>query len=178
MLTRGPVRRGPSRSREPPGIRPAHAPNSAHTKMTLQFALHAPQSAAPRLPVVHPEPTRRTGTVLCFAVAADCAATLRDAVERTADALSAFEQVRWLVVECGSSDDTVAQLEALRRERPGFEFETLGRRALASTSSTQRLALGRTRCLERLASDPRLRDVEHLVDVDLGSIRLGAGAAR
>jgi len=146
--------------------------------MTLQFALHAPQSAAPRPPVAAPDTARRSGTVLCFAVASDCAATLRAAVDRTADALSAFERVRWLVVECGSSDDTLAQLEALRRERPGFEFETLGRRALASTSSAQRLAIGRTRCLERLASDPRLSDVEHLVDVDLGKVRVAAATAR
>jgi hypothetical protein len=143
--------------------------------MSLQYSTHAP-SAQPI--EAGSAMTRRSGTVLCLAVASDCGATLRAAVDRTADALAAFDHVRWLVVECGSSDDTVAQLRALQIERPGFEFESLGQRALASTPGPHRRALGRARCLERLASDPRYRDVAHLVDVDLDNTRCEIGTIR
>jgi hypothetical protein len=142
--------------------------------MSLQHAHVAP----PHPLAAMPAPARRAGAVLCMAVASDCGASLRAAVARTCDALSAFEQVRWLVVECGSSDDTLAQLHALRSELPGFEFESLGQRALASTLGPQRHSLGRARCLERLANDPSYRDIAHLVDVDLGRLADGAGAPR
>jgi hypothetical protein len=143
--------------------------------MSLQHATHAPSAQPIEAGLAL---TRRAGTVLCIAVASDCGASLRAAVDRTADALSSFDQVRWLVVECGSSDDTVAQLRALQIERPGFEFESLGQRALASTPGPHRSSLGRARCLERLASDPRYRDVAHLVDVDLGHTRSEIGTIR
>jgi hypothetical protein len=134
--------------------------------MALQQSLRepAPQSRADLTAAA-----RRTGAVLCIAVASNCGATVRAAVAHTAEALSAFERVQWLVVECGSTDDTVAQLDTLRREWPGFAFESLGRLTLASIPITQRLKIGHARCLERLAADPRYRDVVHLVDVELGA---------
>lgn len=134
--------------------------------MALQHTLREP---APPSRADLTDTARRTEAVLCIAVASNCGATVRAAVAHTAEALSAFEHVQWLVVECGSTDDTVAQLETLHREWPGFVFESLGHRALVSIPITQRLKIGRARCLERLAADPRYNDVAHLVDVELGA---------
>jgi hypothetical protein len=64
--------------------------------------------------------------------------------------------------------DTVARLEALRRERPDFESLAELRRTLPLR--TDRIARCRNRYPDRLAEEPRYRDVQTLVVADLGSV--------
>ena len=68
---------------------------------------------------------RRPEPVLAVGLARNCGGAIGAAVARVSAALAGFEHVQWLVIESDSSDDTVARLEALRREHPGFDFESL-----------------------------------------------------
>ena len=103
-------------------------------------------------------------------LARNCGGAIRGAVDRVSAALAGFESVQWLVIESDSSDDTVARLEALRRERPGFDFESLGELRRTLPLRTERIAHCRNRYLDRLAEDPRYRDVQTLVVADLDGV--------
>jgi hypothetical protein len=113
---------------------------------------------------------RRPEPVLAVGLARNCGGAIGAAVARVSAALAGFEHVQWLVIESDSSDDTVARLEALRREHPGFDFESLGELRRTKPLRTDRIAHCRNRYLERLAEDPRYRDVQLLVVADLDGV--------
>ena len=114
--------------------------------------------------------TRRPGPVLAVGLARNCGGTIRGAVERVSTALAGVERMQWLVIESDSADDTVARLGALRRERPDFDFESLGELRRTLPLRTERIAHCRNRYLDRLAQDPRYRDVQTLVIADLDCV--------
>ena len=108
--------------------------------------------------------------MLAVGLARNCGPAIRGAVECVSAALVGFERVQWLIIESDSSDDTVARLEALRRERPGFDFESLGELRRTKPLRTDRIAHCRNRYMDQLAEDPHYRDVQTLVVADLDGV--------
>jgi len=112
----------------------------------------------------------RHGPVLVVGLARNCGRTVRKAVERISAALTGFERVSWLVIESDSTDDTVAQLASLKRDRERFDFESLGGLQETRPLRTDRIAHCRNVYLERLASEAIYRDVRFLVVADLDGV--------
>jgi hypothetical protein len=79
-----------------------------------------------------------------------------------------------MVIESDSDDDTVAVLEGLMRERPGFAFRSLGRLAQRHPKRTDRIARCRNAGLEWLeALRASGAAVSHFVMADLDGVADG-----
>ena len=89
--------------------------------------------------------------VVIVGLARNCARTLPATVERLADVFRPFHNVRWMVVESDSDDDTVAVLEQLCTTVSGFAYRTLGRLADHISERTARIAHCRNHYLDYLA---------------------------
>jgi hypothetical protein len=102
------------------------------------------------------------------------ATTLPTSVARLAAALPEGQRVHWMVVESDSDDDTLAVLERIARERPGFAFRSLGHLAQRHPLRTDRIAQCRNAGLEWLAA-LRANDtpVTHLLMADLDGVNDG-----
>jgi hypothetical protein len=105
-------------------------------------------------------------------------ATLAHAVERLAAAMPPAQRVHWMVIESDSEDDTLGVLQQLARQRPGFQFQTLGRLAAQHPRRTDRIAQCRNAGLQWLQA---LREsgapVSHLLMADLDGVNDGLTAA-
>ena len=78
------------------------------------------------------------------------AGTVAASVARLAAALPEGLRTHWMVIESDSDDGTVAVLERLTRERPGFAYRSLGRLAQRHPLRTDRIAQCRNAGLEWL----------------------------
>jgi len=78
------------------------------------------------------------------------AGTVAASVARLAAALPEGRRTHWMVIESDSDDGTVAVLERLARERPGFAYRSLGRLAARHPLRTDRIAQCRNAGLEWL----------------------------
>jgi hypothetical protein len=104
--------------------------------------------------------------ILITGIARDCAKTIRADVEQLASAFGMVGDVRWLVVESDSSDDTPAILAAMQKTIPNFRAISLGALRGDIPVRTERIAHCRNRYLEELRED-RYSDVDHVVVSDL-----------
>jgi len=104
--------------------------------------------------------------ILITGIARDCAKTIRADVERLASAFSMVRDVRWLVVESDSSDDTPAILAAMQNTIPNFRAISLGRLRGDIPTRTARIAHCRNRYLEELEGES-YSDVDYVVVSDL-----------
>jgi hypothetical protein len=105
-------------------------------------------------------------SILIAGIARDCARTIRADVERLASAFSFVRDVRWLIVESDSSDDTPAILAAMQNTIPNFCTISLGALRGDIPARTERIAHCRNRYLEELEGD-RYSDVDYVVVSDL-----------
>jgi hypothetical protein len=105
-------------------------------------------------------------SILIAGIARDCAKTIRADVERLASAFSVVRDVRWLIVESDSSDDTPAILAAMQKTIPNFRAISLGKLRGDIPVRTERIAHCRNRYLEELHGD-RYSDVDYVVVSDL-----------
>ncbi|MEO0680186.1 MAG: hypothetical protein AAF192_07205 [Pseudomonadota bacterium] len=120
----------------------------------------------------------RRGPVVVCGLVRNAVETLDQDVARIDAALAGFDQVRWLLVESDSSDDTVARLAAMKAARPGFDFLSLGRLADRTPERAERLALCRNAYLDRLREPGAYADCRFvaMADMDLLNDRLSAAA--
>src|SRR5262245_45711953 len=84
----------------------------------------------------------------------NCASSVRADVARLAKALSPSGDVRWLLVESDSGDDTLEVLGQLRQEIAGFDYCSLGRLRDRIPQRTARIAHCRNVYLEALGTNP------------------------
>lgn len=103
-------------------------------------------------------------------VARNCTRSLRRDVQRLGQAIRACGSVRFLIIESDSTDGTVAQLQALKTERAGFDFISLGEQRQAHPKRTDRIAHCRNAYLEALATDPGLAQVTHVLVADMDGV--------
>ena len=105
-------------------------------------------------------------SILIAGIARDCAKTIRADVERLASAFGVAREIRWLIVESDSSDDTPAILAAMQDTIPNFRAISLGRLRGDIPVRTERIAHCRNRYLEELQGE-RYSDVDYVVVSDL-----------
>jgi glycosyltransferase involved in cell wall biosynthesis len=105
-------------------------------------------------------------SILIAGIARDCAKTIRADVERLASAFDAAREIRWLIVESDSADDTPAILAAMQDTIPNFRAISLGRLRGDIPVRTERIAHCRNRYLDELQGD-RYSDVDYVVVSDL-----------
>ncbi len=105
-------------------------------------------------------------SILITGIARDCARTIRTDVERLASAFSVVRDIRWLIVESDSSDDTPAMLAAMQASIANFRAISLGTLRGDIPVRTERIAHCRNRYLEELQGD-RYSDVDYVVVSDL-----------
>jgi hypothetical protein len=105
-------------------------------------------------------------SILIAGIARDCAKTIRADVERLASAFGIVRDVRWLIVESDSADDTPPILAAMQKTIPNFRAISLGRLRGDIPVRTERIAHCRNRYLEELRGD-RYSDVDYVVVSDL-----------
>lgn len=105
-------------------------------------------------------------------------ATIATAVARLAAALPPGRRVHWMVIESDSSDGTVAALERVAQDHPGFAFRSLGRLAERHPLRTDRIAQCRNAGLAWL-EDQRAAGVPiaHVLMADLDGVNDGLTAA-
>ena len=105
-------------------------------------------------------------SILITGIARDCARTISADVERLASAFSVVRDIRWLIVESDSSDDTPAMLAAMQASIANFRAISLGALRGDIPVRTERIAHCRNRYLEELQGD-RYSDVDYVVVSDL-----------
>jgi hypothetical protein len=105
-------------------------------------------------------------SILITGIARDCARTIRADVERLASAFGIVRNVRWLIVESDSSDDTPAILAAMQNTIANFRAISLGRLRGDIPVRTERIAHCRNRYLEELEGES-YSDVDYVVVSDL-----------
>lgn len=98
------------------------------------------------------------------------AKTIRCDVLHLAGALTNFRNIRWLVIESDSSDDTLDELTRLQSELNNFRFISLGTLRTSMPKRTARIAHCRNRYLEELQTNPEYSGVRYLVVADLDGI--------
>lgn len=104
-------------------------------------------------------------SILIAGIARDSAGTIRADVERLASAFNFVPDVRWLIVESDSSDDTAAILARMQKTIANFRTISLGMLRDDIPVRTERIAHCRNRYLEEILGD-RYSDVDHVVVSD------------
>lgn len=122
-----------------------------------------------------PEPAsgricRPGGDVLVVGVVRNCSPHLRGDVERLRSALKSFANVRWLMIESDSEDDSVAILAQLAGEVPSFRFISLGRLQERMPLRTQRIAHCRNVYIEEIKQDPEYAECAYVIVSDFDGV--------
>jgi glycosyltransferase involved in cell wall biosynthesis len=96
--------------------------------------------------------------------------TLAVEVSTLLNSVLGFKKAYCLVIESDSTDNTIGELEQLKRSTPSFDFISLGHLAKKMPKRTERLAFARNRILEELRSNPLYSNVDFIVMADLDGI--------
>lgn len=98
----------------------------------------------------------------------DSSRFIRQEVSRLDSKFPRTSKRTWFVVESDSGDETVRELARIRRERPNFDFQSLGKLESDLPDRTSRLAVCRNHYLDWL--DASSEDFSHLLVLDLDRI--------
>ncbi len=89
----------------------------------------------------------------------------QDVVE-IGDAFADFKDLKWLLIESNSSDNTVGELREISVRISNFNFISLGLVGVDSESRTIGMAMARNAYLEELQSNPIYKDIDYFVVAD------------
>ena len=108
--------------------------------------------------------------ILIAGPARNNADTLATEVDTLFKSASGFKKAYCLVIESDSTDNTLAELEALKDSNPSFDYVSLGQLAKKMPKRTERLACARNRILEEVRNNPKYASVDYVVMADLDGI--------
>ena len=108
--------------------------------------------------------------ILIAGPARNNADTLATEVGTLLNSVTGFKKAYCLVIESDSSDNTLAELEALKGSYSSFDYISLGQLAKKMPKRTERLACARNRILDEIANNPIYANVEYVVMADLDGI--------
>lgn len=111
-----------------------------------------------------------TKAFLVVGLARDCSQDLKSDVRKLLAALSTCTDLRWLVIESDSNDDTVEKLRELESEVGKFRFISLGSLRAELPLRTERIAFCRNRYLEELKENPEYVHVDYVIVADLDGL--------
>lgn len=107
---------------------------------------------------------------LVVGVVRDCAAAITPDVNRLRAAIGKVKDLRWLLVESDSRDQTLDVLERQKQTVEGFEFLSLGPLAETMDKRTERIAHCRNAYLDQIVQDPRYGQVDYVVIADFDGL--------
>jgi hypothetical protein len=105
--------------------------------------------------------------ILVAGVTRNCEKTIEKDILKIYQALKACNNLKWLIIESDSNDETIAKLENLKASIPGFNYMSLGNLRHEIPLRTARIAHCRNRYLEELDTDCRYKDVDYVIVADL-----------
>ena len=108
--------------------------------------------------------------ILIAGPARNNADTLATEVSTLLKSVAGFKKAYCLVIESDSTDNTLAELEALKGSYPSLDYISLGRLAKKMPKRTERLACARNCILDELANNPLYANVDYVVMADLDGI--------
>jgi len=111
-----------------------------------------------------------TEKFLIAGIARNCGQTSKNEIMYLQNAMGAFKNKQWLVIESDSDDNTVEQLKELEGLVENFRYISLGTLRNRYPLRTQRIAYCRNKYLEELENNPDYSDVQYLVVADLDGV--------
>jgi hypothetical protein len=108
--------------------------------------------------------------LLVVGLVRDCAKTLLANIKLIGAALSDFNEVKWLIVESDSSDQTVETLTLASSLLPGFDFVSLGNLRENIPARTERIAYCRNAYLDQVRQNDKYSDVDYVIVADFDGI--------
>lgn len=96
--------------------------------------------------------------------------TVGDSIHAISRAFDGVIEVKWLVIESDSTDNTVAILEKISREKPDFKYISLGNTSLKHPKRTDRIAQARNVYLKKFQYSHEYAECTHLVVADLDGV--------
>jgi hypothetical protein len=112
----------------------------------------------------------RAAKVAVVGIVRDCGKTLEDSVLRISAAFAAADEVRWVIIESDSSDDTLEVLGRLKQRDSRFSFLSLGTLRNSIPDRIQRIAACRNAYLDELGRTDAYRDITHVVVADFDGV--------
>jgi hypothetical protein len=108
--------------------------------------------------------------LLVVGVVRDCAAHLKQDVDRIGRALAGFASLRWFVVESDSNDSTAKALEEFSTSVSNFQYVSLGRLRDKIPRRTERLAFCRNVYLSEIEKCEDYQNVHYVIVADLDGV--------
>ncbi len=109
-------------------------------------------------------------SLLIVGTARNCGNAILDEYKRLKEATTVFEKVHYYIVESDSSDNTVEQLELLRKKDSHFKYVSLGDLRNKFSKRTERIAYCRNYYLEVLRNDEKYSNAEFVLVADLDGV--------
>lgn len=107
------------------------------------------------------------GSIIVCGTVRNCASTIVQEIEQLAKALVNFNKVHYLIVESDSQDNSLEQLELIKKKYNNFNYITLGKLANRIPLRTARIAYCRNQYLEAIEQKECYREVEYVLVSDL-----------
>lgn len=98
------------------------------------------------------------------------AASVRDSITTISKGFEGVAEVKWLVIESDSTDDTIRVLDEIANQIENFQYISLGNLSLKHPKRTDRIAQARNVYLEKFQSSDDYSDCTHLVVADLDGV--------
>lgn len=109
-------------------------------------------------------------TALVASTVRNGGALLTDRIRRLDLVLSQSFETTWLVVESDSDDNTLTDLMNISRNETKFRCTSMGHLRGQMPLRTERLAFCRNYCVTELLSNPKYKNINYLIVVDLDEV--------
>jgi hypothetical protein len=107
--------------------------------------------------------------ILIVGVARNCAGSIKNDIVRIHHAFSSAVDIKWLIVESDSDDDTPEQLHMLK-SRFDLEIIVCGRLRDKYPNRTERIAICRNRYVKEIQGNKNYNSVDYIVVADLDGV--------
>jgi hypothetical protein len=108
--------------------------------------------------------------VLIAGTIRDGAHAIEESVQKIEAAFVAIPEVKWLVIESDSSDDTLSVLKNISERNQNFKYKSLGILSERYPARTDRIARARNEYLRLFQDSSEFSDFTHLVVADLDGV--------
>jgi hypothetical protein len=108
--------------------------------------------------------------LLIVGLARNCEKRLVHSIAKISSATKKFKNIKWLIIESDSEDDTLSALRDIQRKIPSFDFYTFGKLQDKFPLRTERIAYCRNKYLEELENNKKYQDIKYLVVADLDGV--------
>lgn len=108
--------------------------------------------------------------ILIVGTVRNCEDSLKEDVARLREAFGGADALHWLLIESDSDDRSVAVLEQLKAELPGFDFISHGALRERMAGRTERLSFCRNSYVQALRERPHYAGITHVAIADFGGI--------